>query len=391
MNCKSFTLLFALLLTFFAFSCATRSSPAPAEKAPAAGAKETTGGGVAVKEEWEAKWESALRAARKEGVVVVYSSSVGPSIKEMTPLFDKKFGINIELISARGAELTVKLFQERKAGLFLADVVLTGMNNFYNETKPGGASIPMDEALILPEVLETKNWYGNGLPWGDTDHQVFMSYAFPNNTLAINSNLMKADEIKSYNDLLDPKWKGKMVMNDPTVAGVGSKSFSVIGYQILNLDFFRQLAKQEPVITRDQRQQVEWLAQGKFHILLFPRPAPMMEFKRAGAPVAYVPTPKEGTYLSVGGGNISLINRAPHPAASRVFLNWFLSKEGQTMITAIEGAQSARVDVPTDQLDPLLVRQPGVKYFTGSDTPEWLARDQEFFQSGRDIFGHLMR
>jgi hypothetical protein len=61
------------------------------------------------------------------------------------------------------------------------------------------------------------------------------------------------------------------------------------------------------------------------------------------------------------------------------------------MITAIEGAQSARVDVPTDSLDPLLVRQPGVKYFTGSDTPEWLSRDTEFFQSARDIFGHLMR
>ncbi len=252
-----------------------------------------------------------------------------------------------------------------------------------------GAQVGAQRAALLPEAsLNEAQERGLVL---DAQHGAFLAYAFPNNTIAINTNLVKPDEIKSYYDLLNPKWKGKIIMNDPTISGVGVKSFSVLGFHILNLDYFRQLAKQEPVINRDQRLQVEWIAKEKYHVLFAPRPAPMMEFKRAGAPVAYASTPSEGTYLSVGGGVASIINRAAHPNAAKIFINWFLSREGQSLVTAIEGSQSAREDAIPEGLDPVLLRKAGVKYFIGSDSEEFIARDSEYIKAAQDIFGHLMR
>lgn len=392
MSYKKFGLCSLTLVTIFlVLACSTGGTPSQVEKIPSQieKGKEIQ---PATKETWEVEWEKTLQAARKERTVVVYGSSTAPSLKQVAPAFNKKYGLELEVIAMdKGSALTAKLFTERKASLYLVDVLLTGTNNFFGETKPGGAVDSMDSALILPEVIDPKNWFGGQLRWGDKEHMVFMAYAFPNNSIAINTELIKPEEIKSFRDLLNPKWKGKILMNDPTLSGVGLKGFSVFGFYVLDLDYFRQLAKQEPMIIRDQRLQVEWLAKGKYPVLLFPRPAPMLEFIRAGAPVDYLSIPAEGNYISTGGGNISLVNRAPHPNAAKVLINWFLSKEGQTMVSAVEGSQSAREDVPTEGLHPSMVRRPGAKYFTGSDSEEFLARDTEYTKAAKEIFGHLVR
>lgn len=377
-----------VLMALSLLACAPGQSPSPQAISPS----QITGGKeVATGQAWEAEWEKTLSAARKEGKVVVYGSSTAPAVRQVAPEFYKKYGFELEVQAMdKGSALTAKLFMERRARLYLVDVMLTGTNNAVNEILPEGAAASLEHELILPEVLDPKSWYTGKLPWLGDERLVFMAYAFPVAPMAINTELVKKDEINSFNDLFNPRWKGKILMNDPTISGVGLKSFSVFGFYVLNLDFYRQLAKQEPAIIRDQRLQVEWLAKGKYHILLAPRPAPMMEFMRAGAPVAYV-VPQEGTYIATGGGNITLAKNAPHPRAARVFINWFLSREGQSLVTAIEGAQSARADVPIQALDPLSVRQPGVKYFTGADTKEFLLRDPEYTKAAQEIFGHLMK
>lgn len=158
---------------------------------------------------------------------------------------------------------------------------------------------------------------------------------------------------------------------------------------IFNLDFFRQLAKQEPMIIRDQRFQVEWLAKNKYPLLLFPRPAPMMEFIRAGATIAYGSTPVEGTYLASGSA-LALLNRAPHPNAAKIFINWFLSREGQIGMFP-EEIQSTRLDASSDGLDTSLVRKPGVKYFDGANTEEYTLKRAEYEKIAKEIFGDLVR
>jgi len=110
---------------------------------------------------------------------------------------------------------------------------------------------------------------------------------------------------------------------------------------------------------------------------------------RAGAPIAYGIPFVEGTYLSAGSG-LALLSKAPHPNAAKIFINWFLSREGQIAMSP-EGMQSSRLDVPTDNQDPSMVRQPGVKYYLGSDTEEWVARDTEFTKAAIELFGSFIR
>lgn len=380
---------FLTLVTMLLIACAPKEATSPQVTVPGL-VKEGSEKLLLAREAWEVEWDKALQVARKEGKVVVHATSLGPPLKEASPLVKKKFGIDIEIISGRGGELMTRLITERRAGLFRADVLITGSNTFYGETKPGGIVDPLEPVLILPEIRDLKNWYGEDLNWIDEERTAVHMYASPVPLLAINTELVKKDEIKSYYDLLEARWKGKIVMNDGTVAGVGLNGFSVLGWGLMNLDYFRQLAKQEPWITRDQRLMVDWLARGKFHLALFVRSSDMTEYTEAGAPIAYVLV-KEGAHLSRNGGATSLVNRAPNPSAARVLINWMLSREGQTIISRAHGIQSARVDVPTEGIEPKKVRQAGVTYFAKAETKEWIARDPEYKKIFLEIFGHLMK
>lgn len=379
LNMIVFTL--ALLL---ALSCSKPAPLVPSEKqiaqAPA----------PVVKEAWEADWEKTAAVARKEGQVVVITASKGPALKEVLPVVKRKFGLDMDIISRRGGELAASVFSQRRAGIYGVDVIITGMNTIFGDLEPAGIPEPLEPVLILPEILDARNWYGGVIHWGTKERTVIHMDAYPNNNLAVNTDLIRPDEIKSYYDILNPKWKGRIVMNDPTIPGSGIKSFSVLAFAILDLDFFRQLARLEPAVVRDQNLQVNWLAQGKYAIAFAPIPPVVNEFKDAGARIDYV-LPKEGTYFSRDGGGVVLVNRAPHPNAAKVFINWLMSKEGLTIMSRAYGAHSARVDVPTEGIPAVSLRQPGVKYFMDADTKEFISRDPEFRSAAMEIFGHLMK
>lgn len=375
-----------ILYPVIMMACAQTGSPirSSADQAVVEVAKGTTA------EAWEIEWGKTMQAARKEGRVVVYATSLGPALNEVIPLFKNRYGIILEIISGRGGELMTKLISERRAGVYYGDVLITGTNTYFGQTEPEGIADPLEPTLILPEVLEPKNWYGGNLNWGDMGRKSLQIFAFPMPNVAINTNLVKPGEVKGLRDLLNPRWKGKIVMNDPTISGSGLKGFSVLGFQILDLDYFRHLAKQEPLITRDQRMQIEWLAQGKYPVLVFPILPQLTPFKEAGAPVDSV-LAEEGTYITRSGGAVSLLNRASHPNAAKVMINWIFSREGLTHISKQTGSQSSRIDVPTDFLDPNLVRQPGTRYFTEADSKEWTAKDDDFKKAANDIFRQLLR
>lgn len=198
---------------------------------------------------------------------------------------------------------------------------------------PAGIPDPLEPVFILPEILDPKNWYGGAVHWGNKERTVIHMDAYPNNSVSRNTEL---------------------------------------------------------AITRDQNLQVNWLVQGKYIFTLWAIPPIIGEFKDAGAPIAYV-FPKEGTYLSRDGGGVVLANRAPHPNAAKIFINWLMSKEGLTLMAKIYGAQSARIDVPAEGIDPANIRQPGVKYFTEADTKEWKARDPQYIAAALEIFGSLLK
>lgn len=387
-------LLAVLLMGLLVVACAPKAAPAPAPVAsvPTVAPVPVPAPVPAVqaKPAWEEKWEKTLAEAKKEGKVVFYTGAGAQTRVAMIQGLSKAYGISAEVIAGRATEIHTKVLTERRAGLYLWDHWQGGQTSALTQLKPAGVLDSLDLALILPDVTDPvllrKIWYQGGLRWVDQDHTLLVFQVFPQPPLAINTNLIRPDEIKSYNDLLDPKWKGKISINDPTIAG---SSFAPFMINVIGPEWLRKLVNQEPIIMRDQRLQVEWLARGKVPIAIGMLVDAYTEFKNLGAPIQSI-TPQEGTWLSAGTGGITIFNRPAHPNAAKVFINWLLSKEGQTIFSKASGGQSAREDVPTDHLYPEQMRQPGVKYWE-KDREEILLKYPEYFNLCKEIFGPLMK
>lgn len=379
-----------LLILALLVACAPREAPAPAAApAQAPAVAEKTKAPVASRAAWEDAWEQVSNGAKKEGRVVVYSTAGAEVRTAVIKAFKEKYGLDAEFIQGKGADVAEKLIFERRAGLYTADVYIGGTTTQITQLKPAGVLDPLEAALILPEVTDPKVWWGGNLLWVDPARLSLAFNAYPLPAYAINTETVKADELKAYKDLLNPKWKGKISLNDPTVAGISEKGMAFV-VQVMGQGYIRELAKQEPVIIRDQRLQVEWLARNKYPIALFCKSDPIAEFRRAGSPIKEL-LPQEGQALTSGSGNVSLTNRAAHPNAARVFINWLLSKEGQVLFSQASLVQSAREDIPTDYLDPVKLRQPGAKYFWAETEDNLLKLGGEDRKLFKDIFGPLIK
>lgn len=347
-----------------------------------------------VKQGWEAEWDKTLQEARKEGKVSVYATLLAPPLREKAPAFKQKFGIDIEITTGRGSDMGQKLIRERAAGIYIADTVIAGLNTFFGAVKRSGAIAPMRSIPVLPEIVDPKLWYReNELPWADEDKTIFSFFAYPNRDIHINADFVKPGDIQSWRDLLDPRWKGKIIWSDPSITGSGFNGFSTLVYhKVLDLDFYRQMAsKQDITVTRDLRLQVDWLARGKAYIAISAEGTPVADYIRAGANLDVI-APKEGTYLSVDAGNIAIAKDAPHLNATKVFVNWLLSKEGQTFAQTALKYPSARVDLPVEGVNPKNLRIPGEKYYIGANSIEkWVLEDQDkYLETAREIFGPLV-
>lgn len=338
---------------------------------------------------WQSEWEKTLAEARKEGTINI-SVWGGPRIRERVgKAFKEKYGIEIAWTPGGGLEIAEKVIRERRAGLYLADMSISGTGTFVTVLKPAGVLQPMEPELILPEVKDLKAWYAGKLPFMDKEKLIFFINNFPNPPVLINTEMVRKDEIQSYSDLLAPRWKSNIAWTDPTMPGSGSQTAFVVGAAIMGWDFLREIAKQDPKFHRDRRQVVDWVAKGKYPIGIGTDRATILEYVEAGSPLKQI-TPREGTYLSSGGANIVIFSKAPHANARRVFVNWLLSREGMSTWSKADGYLTSRIDIPTDHIDPDDLFKPGVKYFNTTDE-EWDMGRPARFEKIKEIFGHLLR
>jgi len=159
-----------------------------------------------------------------------------------------------------------------------------------------------------------------------------------------------------------------MVVDDPRRAGPGVATFTFFYlHPELGPDFIRALGKQQITILRDYAQEVDAVGQGRYPVLIGAADFVAISRAKQGVPIAIVDARqlKEGTDLSPTNGTLALFNRAPNPNAARIYINWLLSKEGQTVFARANGYVSARLDVPTDHTEPWRVPLPGaIKTYT---------------------------
>jgi len=339
------------------------------------------------KEGWEKTWNKVLSDAKKEGSVTVYSSYPSEFRVALAKGFKDKFGLDIEFVTGRGAELREKLAKERRSGMYFADIYMMGPSDDSLSKLPGTTFDPIPPVLILPEVVDGKAWTGGKLTFGDVRGEYVAFFALtPYSFVAANTNLVRVQELQSLQDLLDPKYKGKIVLGDPTTTGAAMEWFGTVMNLFGGKDFFNKLAKQEPIIMRDERQAVEWVAKEKYAIVIGIKPALVNQFILKGAPVDWAVV-KE-TWLSSQEATVALVNKAAHPEAAKVYLNWLLSKEGQGLFSKVTGLQSARVDVDTSHIPKGAVRKPDKKYLLSADAPFW-ARQKDYTVAAKEIFKGL--
>ncbi|HEY1372549.1 MAG TPA: extracellular solute-binding protein [Candidatus Binatia bacterium] len=320
---------------------------------------------------WQERWDKALAGAKKEGTVVVLGPPGDVIRNALIDGFKRAYpGITLEYSGGRSGEQAVKLGTERDGGIYSADVFLGGPTTANFQLKPMKALDPIRPALILPEAVDTKYWRDNKHEFSDSDgiyDLVFVGQA--SSPIIYDGRQVKREEVEKVNDLLNPKFKGKIVINDPLVSGSAVPVFRFI-WEMLGpqkaTDYYKRLRENAAVVDRDQRRQIEWVAQGKYAILVAPSDGVMAQLLHRGVKFDVLEDFKDiGTYIGASFGTAMLINKAPHPNAATVFLNWLLTKDAQTLWSKAMNHVSRRLDVPTDHLFTYMVPKPGVKYWAG--------------------------
>jgi iron(III) transport system substrate-binding protein len=236
----------------------------------------------------------------------------------------------------------------------------------------GKALDPISSSFILPEVSDASKWYGGKHWYADPENQyIFMFEGTINSTgLSYNTKLMSPGEIKSFWDLLEPKWRGKLLGMDPRSSAPPTPVLILYHRPEVGPEFVRRLYKEtEMTLFRDRAQGTNWLASGKFPLCLLCRD--IDKAAKQGLPVDDIAPDQLKEGLTVGGGGSSvivLVNRAPHPNAAKVFINWYLSRQGQMIWQnvmnkrEVEASDSMRVDIPKDDVLPEARRLEGRKY-----------------------------
>jgi iron(III) transport system substrate-binding protein len=132
----------------------------------------------------------------------------------------------------------------------------------------------------------------------------------------------------------------------------------------LGKEFIRQLFTQDLVFSNDDRQMLDWVAQGRHPIAIGIGNTLTNDYIDRGLSVRLLDGAalREGTYLTAGGGSVTVLKHAPHPNALKVYLDYLLSQEGQLEWVRSSGFASLRRDVPTDSVAALLVPKEGVQY-----------------------------
>ena len=331
-------------------------------------------------ERWEAEWERTVKAAREEGQVTVYVFAGGPELPIRAEVFQKRFP-EIKVVTVSG-DPAPRILAERRAGKYIADVAIGGPTTPWT-LYLAKALDPLKDAMILPEVLDESKWWQGKHRWTDAEKR----YAFPflgnpqRGEFFYNTQLIHPKDFQSFWNFVNPKWKGKIEARDIRSPGPGSVVMRFFLHTPgLGPEFIKRLfGEMEITLFRDRRQAVDWLASGKYPICLLCNSTDVGKAKEQGLPVNEFGEMKEGVGIASSGGNVGLANRAPHPNAAKVFVNWLLSREGQITVQTSYAkvgnpVNSLRIDIPKDGIPPADRLREGVNYIE-VETPERMSME----------------
>jgi iron(III) transport system substrate-binding protein len=294
-------------------------------------------------------WAAVVAAAEKEGRVVIAGPVIQP-YREAIEQFRKAYPkIQLDYNSVTSPTFDARISSERRANRSITDVVVLGFSGAaFTQQIPGGWFDSIRPFVVSPDVLNDKNWLG-GFDAGFLDAKKQYLYAFQagkQNNLNIDRSVVPQAEFNKLEDLLDPKWRGKIAILDPRTRGSGH--LVTLLQRSLGADAARRfLIEQKPVLASSNRQLADWVAQGAYPITSGLSPSEISSLKDQGLAkdVQALATPPEQTAWTPGWGAIGVLHSPPHPNASKVFINWFLSQPAQAEWNHRGFVNSRRTDV----------------------------------------------
>ena len=274
-----------------------------------------------------------VEAAKKEGKIVYYTSVDLPLAEKVAKAFEAKYSGVAVRVERTGAERVFqRIGQEYSSKIYAVDVV--------NSSDAAHFIVWKRDGILQPYVPEdvAKHY--------PADHKdadgMFASFRVGLSVIAYNTNLVKADEApKSHKDLLDPKWKGKIVKAHPGYSG----TIMTATYQIsrdLGWDFLEKLAAQNVMQLQSASDPPKKLALGERAVQADGNEYNIFQIKESGGPVEPVYA-AEGTPLVIGPNGI--FKNAPNPNAARLFQAFCFSPECQQLIVDVGGQRSLHPQV----------------------------------------------
>jgi iron(III) transport system substrate-binding protein len=321
---------------------------------------------------WEEQWTRTLEAANKEGQLNTYGlpDITHPAILEA---FNKRHPA-IKVVTVMGhTEVIQRIVAERRAGKHVADVFSSGPA-IVRQAYSAKFLQPIRPILMLPDVTDATKWYGGKHLWSDPEEKYLLIFeGTPGSaSMAYNTKeLPNIDEIQSYWDVLKPKWKGNIgLFNDGEGTTVPTPIVALYYNPQVGPNFLKKLFEEMSLtLSRDRRQATDWLVRGRYTLCFLCRG--IEEAQKIGLPVETIRGDQIKEAGELGSGNSSVLgffDKAPHPNAAIVFINWFLSREGQMTwqkvlnTIVVNGSDSMRIDIPKHDVLPGYRRAEGRQY-----------------------------
>ena len=296
-----------------------------------------------------AEWRELVAAAKKEGKVVVNTFPGDGYARALKPFTQAYPEIRVEQTNLHSQDFAPRILQERQANIFTWDLALIPTSTALQVLRPAGVWDPVRPAIVLPEAKDDAGWEGGFERGFALVKDRALTYGFVANRgggITINTDVVKEDQIRRLVDLLDPRWKGKLLLPDVRTMG---DAFWPMTAARLNLgdDIIKRLfVDQEPVLSRDTRQIAEFMVRGRFPVALGVNPLILKQFQRQGLgkSLKLFHFAEMDTQNSTS-STLWLVNRAPHPNAVRVLINWLLTREGQVHWAREAQVNSRRIGV----------------------------------------------
>lgn len=311
-----------------------------------------------------------MAKAKAEGKIVIYSTLAERMFAPAKKAFIEDTGLEVEHINLITPRLYARATSEFTAGKLVADWVDTTDPLLTRELVKVGVlgrphKVPSFDALPVGDRDSEGNWY-----------TMFRTPII----LGVNTAVVaEKDMPKSWNDILDPKWAGKI--GTASIDGGGSwfHAFAYLRDEISE-DYWKKLAAQKPKIYPSSAPMLADMLRGETSIA-FNAPASIITQIEAGAPVTAI-FPEEGAsaYATTGG----ITTTAPHPHAAMLFVNWLTSKRGSTVI-AESGIYGVHPDAPPPSHP--VIKFPPISKLWSMDLEKWDKMRASYTTEWREAFG----